>query len=104
MDNLIQLLASQAGYAPNETDLKVTTLTTLVGDMRTKKTGAINTLTPLSNARISRNTLLYTKGTGLVDIAGEVKKYITISKLIIQHHRHYKHQNIIAGVFFFRRE
>lgn len=76
MDKLIQLLASQTGYAPNETDLKVTTLTTLLADMRTKNTGAINALTPLSNARIARNTLLYTTGTGLVDIAGEVKKYV----------------------------
>jgi len=76
MDKLIQLLAAQTGYAPNETDLKVTTLTTLLADMRTKNTGAINALTPLSNARIARNTILYATGTGLVDIAGEVKKYV----------------------------
>jgi len=76
MDKLIQLLASQPGYAPNETDLKVTTLTTLLGDMKTKNTAVITALTPLSNARISRNTILYATGTGLVDIAGEVKKYV----------------------------
>lgn len=76
MDKLIQLLSAQAGYTPNETDLKVTTLTTLLADMRTKNTGAINALTPLSNARIARNTILYATGTGLVDIAGEVKKYV----------------------------
>lgn len=76
MDKLIQLLTSQSGYAPNETDLKVATLTTLLADMRTKNTGAINALTPLSNARIARNTILYAAGTGLVDTAGEVKKYV----------------------------
>lgn len=76
MDKLIQLLASQSGYAPNETDLKVATLTTLLADMRTKNTAAINPLTPLSNARIARNTILYATGTGLIDIAGEVKKYV----------------------------
>ena len=76
MDKLIQLLASQAGYTPNENDLKVTTLTTLLADMRTKNTGAINALTPLSNARIARNSILYATGTGLVDIAGEVKMYV----------------------------
>lgn len=76
MDKLIQLLASLTGYAPNEADLKVTALTTLLADMRTKNTVAINAYTPLSNARIARNNLLYTTGTGLVDIAGEVKKYI----------------------------
>jgi len=76
MDKLIQLLASLTGYAPNETDLKVATLTTLLADMRNKNTGAINALTPLSNARIVRNTILYATGTGLVDTAGEVKKYL----------------------------
>ncbi len=76
MDKLIQLLSAQAGYAPNETDLKVSTLTILLADMRTKNTVATNALTPLSNARIARNTLLYATGTGLVDIAGEVKKYV----------------------------
>lgn len=76
MDKLIQLLSAQTGYTPNETDLKVTTLTTLLADMRTKNTGAINALTPLSNARIARNTILYATGTGLVDTAGEVKKYV----------------------------
>jgi len=76
MDKFVQLLASQPGYAPNETDLKVTSLTTLLADMRTKNTGAINALTPLSNARIARNTILYATGTGLVDTAGEVKKYV----------------------------
>jgi hypothetical protein len=76
MDKLIQLLATQAGYTPNETDIKVTTLTTLLADMKAKNTGAINALTPLSNARIARNTTLYATGTGLVDIAGEVKKYV----------------------------
>lgn len=75
-DKLIQLLSSQTGYAPNETDLKVTTLMTLLADMKIKNTGVINTQTPLSNARITRNTILYTTGTGLVDIAEEVKKYI----------------------------
>lgn len=76
MDKLIQLLSVQTGYTPNETDLKVTTLTTLLADMRTKNTGSINALTPLSNARIARNTILSATGTGLVDIAGEVKKYV----------------------------
>lgn len=76
MDKLIQLLTTQAGYTPNETELKLTNLTTVLADMRTKNTAAINALTPLSNARISRNTVLYGTDTGLVDIAGEVKKYV----------------------------
>lgn len=76
MEKLIQLLSSQPGYAPNETELQVASLNTLLADMQAKNTAAINALTPVSNARIARNNLLYKKGTGLIDIAGEVKKYV----------------------------
>jgi len=76
LDKLIQLLSSQTAYTPNEADLKVTALTTLIADMRAKNTAVINAYTPLSNTRIARNNILYATGTGLVDIAGEVKKYV----------------------------
>lgn len=76
LDKLIQLLSSQTGYTPNETDLQVTALSDLLADMKDKNTAAINALTPLSNARIARNYLLYATGTGLVDISVEVKKYV----------------------------
>ena len=75
-EQLIQLLSSITGYAPNENDLKVTTLTTLLADLKTKNSTAISALAPLSNARLSRNTVLYAAETGLVDIAAEVKKYV----------------------------
>jgi len=74
--NLFNFCHHRQAYTPNETDLKVTALTTLIADMRTKNTAVINAYTPLSNTRISRNNVLYTTGTGLVDIAGEVKKYV----------------------------
>ena len=35
-----------------------------------------NSTTPLSNKRIARDEVLYADGTGLVDLAGLVKKYI----------------------------
>jgi len=75
-EQLIQLLSSQTGYAPNENDLKVTTLTTQLADLKSKNSAAISTLAPLSNARLSRNTVLYAADTGLVDIAAEVKMYV----------------------------
>jgi len=75
-DKLINILLTQPGYAPNEIDLKVATLAALLAEMRIRNTAAINALTPLSNARISRNAVLYSPRTGLVDIAGEVKSYI----------------------------
>ncbi len=61
LDKLIQLLASQPGYAPNETDLQVASLTTLLANMQATNTAAVNALTPISNARIARNNILYKK-------------------------------------------
>ena len=75
-DKLIQLLASQPDYIPNETELTVAELGNLLLQLRTKNTEAINAFTPLSNARISRNTLLYAKESGLVDISIDVKSYV----------------------------
>ena len=75
-DKLIKLLASIPQYAPNEADLKVTALTTLYNDLKTKNTAVITTQVPLSNARITRNDLLYKPNTGLIDIALDSKMYI----------------------------
>ncbi len=76
MDKLIQLLAAQPGYAPNETELTTAALTTMLTNMRAANTDAINAYTPLSNSRIERNNVLYQIDTGLVAVAGDVKKYV----------------------------
>jgi hypothetical protein len=76
LDKLIQLLAAQPAYIPNEPELSVAGLTTTLNTMRTTNTTAVNAYTPVSNARINRNTVLYAEGTGLVDIAGDVKSYV----------------------------
>ena len=76
LDKLIQLLAAQPAYIPNEPELSVEGLTTTLNTMRTTNTTAVNAYTPVSNARINRNTVLYAEGTGLVDIAGDVKSYV----------------------------
>ena len=75
-DKLIKLLTSVTLYAPNEADLKVTALTTLYNDLKAKNTAVVTATTPLSNARISRNDILYKTNTGLVDIALDTKTYI----------------------------
>ena len=75
-DKLIKLLTSIPLYAPNEAELKVTALTTLYNDLRTKNTAVVTTLVPLSNARITRNDLMYKENIGLVDIALDSKSYI----------------------------
>ncbi len=76
MDKLIEVLAAQSGYAPNEIELTTASLTTLVAGMRTTNTAVTNAYTPLSNTRIERNKVLYQDKTGLVDVAGDVKKYV----------------------------
>lgn len=73
---IVDLLASQSGYAPNENDLKVATLTADLQKMQSTNTNAINALVPLSNQRIARDTTLYLEPNNLVDTASDVKKYI----------------------------
>jgi len=75
-DKLIKLLASIPLYAPNEGDLKVEALITFYNDLRAKNTAVIAANAPLSNARISRNSILYGVNTGLVDTALDAKAYI----------------------------
>lgn len=76
LDKLIKLLTSITLYAPNEADLKVTALTTLYNDLKAKNTAVVTATALLSNARISRNDILYKTNTGLVDIALDTKTYI----------------------------
>lgn len=73
---LIELVGSETTYTPNETDLQVSTLTTALGNLKTTNTAVINGYTNYSNARITRNSILYGTTNGLVDIAGDVKKYV----------------------------
>ena len=76
LSKLVNLLSSETGYAPNENELKVATLNTMLTTMKAKNTAVINAITALSNARIDRNKILYKEGTGLYDIAMAVKAYV----------------------------
>ncbi len=76
LDKLIKLLASVAAYAPNEADLKVTALTTVYNDLKTRHSAVTAAEMPLVNARIARNDVLYKPLTGLVDTSVDVKTYI----------------------------
>lgn len=73
---LIMLLQSIPQYNPNEEDLKISTLTALYEDLKTKNTAVVNANTPLSNARIARNEVMYAPLTGLVDVSFDTKVYI----------------------------
>jgi len=75
-DKLIQLLDSSPLYTPNETELQVATLKTYYAGLNAGNAAVIAATIPLSNARISRNEIMYKAGSGLVDIASDVKAYI----------------------------
>jgi hypothetical protein len=75
LDKLIQILQAEKAYAPNETELQVATLQTLLTDLRNKNTAVINATMPLSNARINRNETLYDAPSSLTEIAADVKLY-----------------------------
>ena len=73
---LIDLVSSIPSYTPNEAELSIASLTTFHGNLQTANTNVINAEVAYSNARISRDHLLYSKDTGLVDIAMDVKNYV----------------------------
>jgi hypothetical protein len=73
---LIQTVTAEATYTPNENELKVASLNTLLADLRAKNTAVITAITNVSNARIARDKILYADQTGLVDVATEVKLYL----------------------------
>lgn len=75
-DKLIKLLSSVSQYAPNEADLKIVSLTALYTDLKAKNLAVVNAETPLNNARIARNDVMYKDNIGLVDVAVDVKTYI----------------------------
>lgn len=79
LDHFLKLketVSQEPLYIPNETDLSVAGLTSLITAMQTANTGVINATTTYSNARIARDKTLYDASTGLVTVAFEVKKYV----------------------------
>nr|WP_315215968.1 hypothetical protein [uncultured Flavobacterium sp.] len=74
--NLVELVKTEPKYIPNETPIKVVTLTTYITQLETANAAVTATYTPYSNAMIARNKSLYTPITGLVDTAKDVKNYI----------------------------
>ena len=74
--SLINLLKTVPIYAPNEVELKIASLETLYTSMKSKNDAIGVIIAPVDNARIARNEALYTKDTGIVDVAKLVKKYV----------------------------
>ena len=75
-DQLIEQLKSEPTYTPNETDLKITTLTAQLTALKTANTNVTNAYTAISNARIARDKTLYKEKTGMYDVTLDVKNYV----------------------------
>jgi hypothetical protein len=73
---LVSVLASESSYSPNEADLKLVKLNARHADLQDKNNTVSLAYTGVSNARIIRDKTLYNINTGLVEVAGEVKKYV----------------------------
>ncbi len=76
LDKLINLLNTIPLYVPNERELTIDSLTSLSNKLKEKNSAVIASVTPLSNARLARNNVLYKTDTGLVDTAMDAKFYI----------------------------
>jgi hypothetical protein len=73
---MIATLTAEPKYLPNENELKLLALNTLLTDLKAKNTAVINANTGVSNARINRDKALYADITGLIDTALAVKLYV----------------------------
>ncbi len=75
-EGLIAIIQTEPSYAPNENELKVTTLNAKLTALKLKNKAVVSAYTNVSNARIARNKTLYDENTGLTDVAAQIKKYI----------------------------
>ncbi len=75
-NKLIQFVAGVPEYKPNETDISVTGLNNKLAELKSLTAGYLAANAALDSARLERNTILYSKNTGLVDVALDVKLYV----------------------------
>lgn len=73
---MLTILSTEPAFVPNENELKVATLNTLLTTLKNTNTGVINAYTTVSNSRVSRDQSLYNSTNGLCIIAKEVKMYV----------------------------
>jgi len=73
---LLQLLATIPSYKPNEEDLQLKNLNTYHESLVATTQPVDQTEAELNVKLIERNQILYAEGTGLYDIAQNVKKYV----------------------------
>jgi len=75
-NQLIQFLAGDSNYAPNETGIKILTLKSLYVTLKGENDGIGGVIAPVEGARVTRNHALYDAETGMVDVALKAKNYV----------------------------
>ncbi|MEP2670428.1 MAG: hypothetical protein ABJH04_15605 [Cyclobacteriaceae bacterium] len=73
---LVQTISVAPNYTANEPELSVAGLKSILKKMNSLNSGVAKVEVALSNARISRNELLYTSDTAIYNTAASVKKYV----------------------------
>lgn len=73
---LIVLAETETRYNPNEEDIKIVNLQSVLNDLTAANTAVRNAFVPYSNAIIERNFELYDEQSGLIYIAFDVKNYV----------------------------
>lgn len=75
-DAAIELCMNTPEFSPAEVDLTVAAMQTRSVAMKAANTAVINSVTTLSNNRISRDKVLYTDATSIFELAKLVKLYV----------------------------
>lgn len=76
LDKIVQTLSNQPQYNPNETDLQVNTLATLVQNLRSLNDNALTAEIDKKTATLTLRNLLYNEDTSLKKVAAKIKMYI----------------------------
>jgi hypothetical protein len=76
LKSYIELVKNVSAYNPNEADLKVAALTAYADDLTTKNNAVTTTSAALTQARGTRDRLLYLDDDSVVNTAKLVKNYV----------------------------
>jgi hypothetical protein len=74
--NIFDYLKNSQEYGPNESDITIDALQAKLTEMKTTNSNCKKSLIDWNMAIISRDTVMFSDGTGLVDIAQDVKQYV----------------------------
>lgn len=74
--DFVDFLDNSGHYGPNETDISIAGLQAKHEEMKSNNKICSQNAIELDKARMLRDTVMFSKGTGLVDISMGVKKYV----------------------------